>query len=228
MATTGDGGQVEDWDEYWNKRNRGGWLYALVAEFYRRVIIRPNLNRMIRKCFRPNSLLLHAGCGSGQVDTQVCRYASVTALDISSRALELYEAENGSGIPRMQASIFDIPAAEKTFDGIYNLGVMEHFFEPDLVKILQEFRRVLKDDGRLLLFWPPEFGLSVMFFKTLRRTIRLSTGRDVKFHPDEVSRIRSREHVSEILKQGGFQVDTYSFGPRDLWTQSIVVAKKDA
>ena len=62
-------------------------------------------------------------------------------------------------------SIFSVPVPDSSFDGIYNLGVMEHFTEDEIMGILKEFHRVLKSNGKIILFWPPEYGLSVQFLK---------------------------------------------------------------
>jgi hypothetical protein len=85
---------------------------------------------------------------------------------------------------------------------------------------------VLKKDGRIVLFWPPEFGLSVLFFKALTVVFRLFGKGNVKFHPDEITRVRSRAHAYGILEQAGFRVVEYSFGPRDLFTYAVIAAEK--
>lgn len=214
-----------EWDEYWNKKNRGGILYSLVAEFYRKVIIRPNLNHFIRKYFKPGATLLHAGCGSGQVDKDICQDYKIIGMDISKRALEIYKETNTTG-DTLLSSIFSIQMPEKSLDGIYNLGVMEHFTEDQIQLTLLEFKRVLKDNGHIVLFWPPEFGLSVLFFKFMVKATKLLFRKDVKFHPDEISRVQSQSSVTALLKKGGFDVAEYSFGPRDVFTYSIIVGKK--
>ena len=141
-------------------------------------------------------------------------------------ALRLYLRVNKGHCKVLHGSIFDIPRPDGSVEGIYNLGVMEHFTEEEIQKILREFRRVLKKDGRVVLFWPPEFGLSVLFFKALTVVFRLFGKANVKFHPDEITRVRSRAHAYGILEQAGFKVVEYSFGPRDLFTYAVIAAEK--
>lgn len=217
--------EAAEWDAYWRKKNRGGILYSLVAEFYRKVIIRPTLNRFIRKYFPKNATLLHAGCGSGQVDRDICKEYNIIGMDISPKALEIYKETNKTG-DTLLSSIFSIQMPAKSLDGVYNLGVMEHLTEEQIQTTLLEFRRVLKDNGHIVLFWPPEFGLSVLFFKFLVKATKLLTNKDVKFHPDEIARVQSRQSVTDIFHRGGFKVVQYSFGPRDLFTYSIIVGGK--
>lgn len=214
-----------EWDDYWNKKNRGGWLYGIVAEFYRKFIIRPTLNRVLRKNFPSGAQLIHAGCGSGQVDADIAADFKITGVDISPRALELYQESNPRGSVLL-SSIFQIRLPDASVDGVYNLGVMEHLTDEEIQTSLIEFHRILKVGGKVVLFWPPEYGLSVLFFKALRGIIKLVSGKDVKFHPDEISRVQSRGWVTERVQQAGYAVTSYEFGPRDVFTYSIIVGQK--
>lgn len=214
------------WDIYWNKKNRGGLVYALIAEFYRKCIIRPNLNRFIHKYFIPGSTLLHAGCGSGQVDTDLNHDYKLIGLDFSEVALQIYKQTQQGRCETLHSSAFDIQLPDKSVDGVYNLGVLEHFSQEEIQKSLAEFRRILKDKGKLVIFWPPEFGVSVLFFKFLRGSIRLLFRKDVKFHPDEISRLKSKAEAYQIFQAAGFRVVEYSFSLKDVWTYSIIVAEK--
>jgi SAM-dependent methyltransferase len=215
------------WNAYWGeKKSMGGRLYDKIAVFYRRVIIRPALNHYIKENFHQGDPVLHAGCGSGQVDADICEYISITALDISPVALEIYKRENGPGSKTILASIFQIPLSDASMAGIYNLGVMEHFTKEEIQRILQEFRRVLRPGGRFVAFWPPEFGLSVLFLKTLKALLKPLVRKDYKFHPDEICRIQSKQHALDIFQKAGFNVRQYSFGPRDAFTHAVIVAEK--
>jgi ubiquinone/menaquinone biosynthesis C-methylase UbiE len=218
---------TQGWNAYWDKKkSTRGLLYDTVAEFYRRAIIRPALNRSIKANFAKGDTILHAGCGSGQVDADIRSYISIIAMDISPVALEIYKRENGPDSTTLLASIFQIPLPDASMTGIYNLGVMEHFTEEEIQRILQEFRRVLRPGGRFVAFWPPEFGLSVLFLKTLTAVLRPLARKDYKFHPDEICRIRSRQHALDIFRKAGFNVRQYYFGPRDAFTQAVIVAEK--
>jgi len=219
----------QGWDAYWDgqKTRAGGLLYDAVAAFYRKWIIRPSLNRFVKRHFGPGAQVLHAGCGSGQVDADIRHHVSITGLDISVNALRLYKKVNRGHCQALHGSIFRIPLPDGAMDGVYNLGVMEHFTEEEIRRVLREFRRVLKADGRVVVFWPPEFGLSVLFFKGLGWLFRNVLGKkDVKFHPDEITRVRSRGHVTGIFEAEGFEVLEYSFGPRDLFTYAVVAAQR--
>jgi len=216
----------QGWDKYWEV-TKSGWnfVYDIVADLYRKLLIRPSLNRFIKRTFRPGTRLLHAGCGGGEVDIEVRKYADILPLDISPNALSWYRRVNGN-CHVLHGSIFDIPLPDSSLDGVYNLGVMEHFREDEIELILREFRRVLKPEGKILLFWPPEFGMSVRFFKALKFALGLVGKKGVSFHPEEITRVRSRAHVEGLLTKSGFAVSEYYFGPADFFTQVMIVAAK--
>jgi len=219
---------TQGWDVYWRKQEFGhGVLYDTVAAFYRKVIIRPNLNRVVHQYFPYGAHVLHAGCGSGQVDVDIRNQVRITGLDISINALNFYRRTNKDACAVLHGSIFAIPLPPASVDGIYNLGVMEHFTSEEIDRILVDFFRVLRPGGRLIIFWPPEFGLSVIFFKGLKGVLeKVLRRRDVKLHPDEVTRVQSASHAREMFERSGFRVLQYAFGPRDLFTYSVVVAEK--
>jgi len=219
--------QQTEWENYWS-REKKRIVYDIIASFYRDKIIKKALTFFIKKYLPENSKVLHAGCGSGEVDTFIRDYIKITALDFSDNALRLYKRVNGESSTTIKADIKNLPFENGTFDGIYNLGVMEHFEEAEVIFILKEFHRVLKPGGRIILFIPPEFGLSVMFFKTLVFIFRyLFFNKTIKFHPDEICRIKSNKHALSLVEKGGFSCLTFYFGGKDLFTYAIIVAEKN-
>ncbi|MCG3773113.1 MAG: Polyprenol monophosphomannose synthase [Nitrosomonadaceae bacterium] len=226
------GGHVDlqGWDSYWSGKDNKPMLlvYDLIAAFYRKFIIKSALNRFILGNFNANSRLLHAGCGSGQVDRDIGAKIGISALDISPAALSIYKKANKHYRELILGSIFNIPAPVESFDGVYNLGVMEHFSEEEIVKILIEFNRVLKPGGRMVLFWPPEFGLSVMALKLIHFVFNRLLKKNISLHPAEITRVRSRRQIDGYLTQGGFTLRTFSFGASDFFTYAVIVAEKNS
>jgi dolichol-phosphate mannosyltransferase len=218
----------QNWDEYWkDQKSSGGFLYDIIAAFYRKFIIKRTLNYFVHKYFKGSSEVLHAGCGSGQVDTDIRNYINITGLDISVNALNFYKRTNEDRCKVLHGSIFSIPLPDNSVDGIYNLGVMEHFTEAEIYQILKEFHRVLKPKGRMLIFWPPEFGASVIFLKMVKWVLEnIFKKENVKLHPDEITRVQSKKQVCDIFQSSGFHVLNYYFGLRDFCTYSIIAVEK--
>lgn len=219
--------EEKEWDKYWTKKQTSSQkIYRVIASFYRQFIIKRNLNKFINSEFKKGDSLLHAGSGAGQVDLDLHKKFDITALDISAEALKLYKVNNGQARKVLKASIFDIPAKEKSFDGIYNLGVHEHFTGSENAKIFNEFRKILKDDGKIVLFWPPKYGASVMFLNSVHFLLNDILRRKIRLHPDEVSLIDSKRQVENALKDSGFKVTRFSFGASDAFTYCVIVARK--
>jgi len=219
--------EEKEWDRYWTGRKTFSQnIYRKLASFYRRFIIKKALNYFIEKEFKSGAKLLHAGSGTGQVDEDIIKRYDITALDISNEALKLYALNNGNKAKLLRASIFDIPEKSSSFDGIYNLGVMEHFTGSENEKILKEFARILKENGKIVLFWPPKFGFSVIFLNSLHFILNAILGKKIRLHPEEISLIENQNQVKELLKRAGFKLVKFYFGPKDLFTHCVIVAKK--
>lgn len=219
--------EEKEWDRYWTKKKSASQaVYRLIASFYRRFIIKRSLNHFLEKEFKKDSLLLHAGSGSGQVDKDLRKKFDITALDFSAQALKLYKFYNGAQSKTLKASIFEIPVKNGTYDGVYNLGVHEHFTGSENEKILKEFERVLKPDGKIVLFWPPKFSLSVNFLNITHFILNDILKRGMRLHPEEISLIENKKQVESLLKDCGFEMTKFYFGPKDMFTQCVIVAKK--
>ena len=216
-----------EWDEYWAKapktHNRA---YDRIAVFYRKHIIKPYLKRYFSRYMTDKAHLLHAGCGSGQVEEGIIETRTVIGLDISANALSIYRLTHpGSGL--VQGDIMATAFRDKSFDGIYNLGVMEHFSDAEIHRILREFHRILKDDGVIILFWPPRYGATVIILKGIHFFLNTVLRKGVQLHPPEPSLIKSGKQAKSIAGQAGFRLVAYDFGIRDLFTYAVLVLEKD-
>lgn len=218
---------LTSWDAYWTKKTSPlQRVYDRIAAGYRKFLIKPALNHIATQFFPPGSRILHAGCGSGQVDLALTQWLRIIALDLSAPALGLYGQVHGIGSCRVQGDIFHLPLRDQAVDGIYNLGVMEHFTRPQIQKILEEFHRVLRPEGKIVLFWPPTFGTSVLFLQAVHFILNRVLKKSVQLHPPELTQLRGRAHAQHLLVEAGFQMIQYQFSIRDFFTYAIVVASK--
>ncbi len=217
----------QHWDAYWSRpQDASNALYEIIAGIYRRNFIKRNLDRAITATFDPNSTLLHAGCGSGQVDVDIQRTMRITAVDISPDALRLYARNNRRAELVKHASIFALPFEDGSFDGIYNLGVMEHFTSDEISSILTEFRRLLKPTGKVVLFWPHRLASSVLVLRIVHGIFRKVLNSRTTFHPPEISLLEGRKSAEALLRNAGLALSHYQFGSSDLFVQAVVTADK--
>ncbi|MDR3707534.1 MAG: glycosyltransferase [Capsulimonadaceae bacterium] len=217
----------QNWNAYWDtKGNTSRRVYGFIAAIYRNTIIRPQLTRAIRREFKRGANLLHAGCGSGQADMTVTLENRVTAVDISTSALDLYVHFNPAASAVEHADVFHLPFPDGAFDGAYNLGVVEHFTHEEIHGMLLELRRVLKPGGKVVIFWPHYRASSVLVLGLVHRILhRIFGERAPQLHPDEISLTRGRNEAAAILANACFQMDSYTFDFRDLFVQAVVVGK---
>ena len=217
----------QGWDAYWESKSHGSAVaYDALASVYRNVVLKRRLDEVIRQEFSPGASLVHGGCGSGQVDADLHAYANITAVDLSAAALERYRRSNPKVHALVHASIFAMPLPSGAYDGVYNLGVMEHFTGPELELIFGEFRRVLKPNGKIVLFWPHKYATSVAVLSSAHWFLRRLSEENVRLHPAEVSLVSGPEGARAILGANGFRLISYQFGAGDLFVQAVVVAER--
>jgi SAM-dependent methyltransferase len=181
----------------------------------------------MKKYLKKNNKVLHAGCGGGEIDMDLQNYFEITALDFSQNALRKYRKRHKDKCTIVRGDMRSLKFNSSSFDAVYNSGVLEHFYKDDIGKILKGFHKVLKQDGTLIIFWPPEFGISVLFFKILVFICRnLLNIKNIEFHPVEVSRLKSKDEARKIFNDYRFRVVECSYGLRDLFTNIAIVAKK--
>jgi len=216
-----------EWDSYWKRKpSLTGLLYEVAAAIYRQAVIRPNLERALGREFPRGARLLHAGCGSGQVDERLHGEFQITAADISAEALSLYSRNNPGARRLDHADIFALPYADDEFDGIYNLGVVEHFPSEEIVRMLREFRRTLKPGGKVVIFWPHRSAPSVLFLGAVHFCLRWIFRSRTQLHPPEVSLLTGKRGAREVLEEAGFECAGYQYGFHDGFIQAVVVGEK--
>lgn len=217
----------QGWDSYWdNKESTSGRAYDVIATAYRQAVIRRQLERFILSNFPSGAHLLHAGCGSGQVDERLHDRVRITAVDISPSAVRLYRKNNPSALIVRHADILDLPFPPASFDGAYNLGVFEHFTSEEIVRVLRQLNRVLRPGGKVVVFWPHARATSVAVLKTAHWLLNDVAGRQTQLHPPEISLLKSKEWAARFLKDAGFKMISYEFGPRDFFVQAVIIAEK--
>lgn len=216
----------EGWDAYWEKNARGSRrLYSAIASVYRRIFICTRLAYWLRRTFPAGARLLHAGCGSGEVDALVGKRFRITALDISPGALERYQGNNPHAEGFIHADLMNLPDLAGAFDGAYHLGVLEHFVPDDIQQILVNLRTAIRPGGRMVIFWPLASAPSVKVLGAWHRLLNKGGRSSVELHPPEVSLISSRAQAEDIIQSGGWRVASYSVSISDLFIQAVIVCE---
>ena len=214
------------WDAYWDNSPRGARrLYAVIASVYRRIFICPRLAWWLSRAYPERSPLLHAGCGSGEVDTLINKRYQITGLDISEKALDRYRKNNPHAAATLHADLMQMSRIGRHYDGVYSLGVLEHFTPEDIRHILNGMKTVMRPGGRMIAFWPLADAISVKILGLCHRALNRRGRPVVELHPPELTLLRSREHAEELIQSAGWRLLSYSVSPFDLYIQAVLVCE---
>jgi len=216
----------EGWDAYWAVNAQGSRrLYAAIASIYRKFFICPRLAYWLRRTFPRGARLLHAGCGSGEVDALVASYFRITGLDISPMALDRYLKNNRHAEGVLHADLMNLSGLRGGYDGVYSLGVLEHFTPSEITRILDNLRLVLRPGGKMVAFWPLESAISVKLLGLWHRLLKKCSKQHFQLHPAEITLIKSREQVDSIIRGAGWRMESYSISPFDLFIQAVLICE---
>ncbi len=154
--------------------------------------------------FRKAGRLLDVGCGVGVfLGVAKSRGWDVTGVDVSEYASGY--ARDRLGLDARTGHLDEVGLPEKSFDVITLWDVFEHF--PDPVRQLGEVRRLLKDDGIILLDTPNERGL----LRELSRWIYKASGGTVQYPAKKLHHVYhlfyySPETLKRMLEKAGFEI----------------------
>ena len=168
----------------------------------RRQIIQSLVEKISTTLNNSNPRLLDVGCGTGANLKMLAEHGRAEGVDISTQAVDFCR-ERGLDSVKLGA-VEQLPYENGSFDLVTALDVVEHL--DDDVHGLQEMRRVLRRDGRLLLFVP-----AFMFLWGVQ---------------DDVSNHRRRYTLPRLLRAveaAGFSVEWASYANISFFLPVLVV-----
>jgi SAM-dependent methyltransferase len=160
----------------------------------RRQIIRSFLQRIVRELRAATGSeplhMLDVGCGTGANLEMLAEFGNAEGVDVSSEALSFCQ---GRGLRQVKLGAAEaLPYEDSSFDLVTGLDVVEHL-DDDLAG-LREMHRVLRSDGRALLFVP-----AFMFLWGVQ---------------DDISNHRRRYTLSElkqVVTKAGFEIERATY-----------------
>ena len=166
-------------------------------------ITRYILNRWVHI---PTPRILDAGCGTGAaMTTYLAEYGKVTGVDVYPQALEFCRKRNAPRLAR--ASILNLPFAPASFDMVTSFDVLYERAVSSENTAMNEFFRVLRTGGYILLRLPAYNWLRGQHDKRVHTNHRYTKGL-----------------VKELLEQSGFVVEHLSYANTFLFP--LAVAKR--
>ena len=215
----------EIWERYWaEKKGLRNLILENIFSLYRKSLIATQVCIYVERYFPQKGICLELGSGTSEASVKISKRNRILgAVDFSSHALSIARKISIMDF-YIQADIFKLPLKDESIDGIWNVGVMEHFTEVELIQILKEFIRVLKNDRFCILFWPWTLAPSHIIFGTYERILRKMRIYKQIF-PDAPSMFKRKEYVKKLMKKAGF-ADVRFHPPLFDFTHWVVVGHK--
>lgn len=215
------------WSEHWSE-DRQQSISQRFFSFYRKAVFARTVRYFTSRYFPAHGIFVEAGSGTAETSMRIDKCGGarkLVATDIVQPVLKQCHPVMDS---RVCGDIFNMPYADDSVDGIWNVGVMEHFTHEQIDKIMTEFHRVLKPGSRIILLWPGADSLPQKMLKVVEFIIN-SGGKkkNFSFHPPEISQLKSRREGSEVMQRNGFRSIYIDYGWRSLMAFKTVVAVKD-
>jgi SAM-dependent methyltransferase len=213
------------WDSYWKKDKKT--TFGFFASLFRNLFLAPTLARYFEKYMPDDGIFAECGSGTSESSSRIKKKKEYfIAVDFSKKAL--FYAKKQKIIDKVIcANIKKLPFKNEYLDGIWNLGVMEHFKKNEIVIILNEFNRVLRKNGRIILFWPHYYGsvaIMTRFFEFIFQ--RILKKKDFKIFPDMPSQLKNKKEAKEYLKNAGFKTIKVDFPIRGFLSDFVVIGEK--
>jgi ubiquinone/menaquinone biosynthesis C-methylase UbiE len=215
------------WSEHWSA-DRQRSISQQFFSFYRKAVFARTVRYFTSHYFPPQGIFVEAGSGTAETSMRIDKHGGsrkLVATDIVQPVLKQCHPVMDQ---RVCGDIFNMPYADNSVDGIWNVGVMEHFTHEQIDAILAEFHRVLKPGHRIILLWPGSDSLPQKMLRVVELLINRGGGeKNFRFHPPEISQLRSRKQGREVLQRNGFRSIHIDYGWRSLMAFKTLVAVKD-
>ena len=221
--------ELEAWSRHWAPEAQSTVSQRFFS-WYRKAVFARSVAYFVRKHFADSGLFVEAGSGTSESSIRIDKRGGSRVL----AAVDIVPDVLGRCAPimdlRLGGDIFRLPFRSGAIDGIWNVGVMEHFTHDLIDRILGEFHRVLAPGGVVILLWPANNSLPQKLLRAIEAVVNARRGSKPRFqfHPDEISKLRSNREGREVLTRNGFAPIEVEWGLRSLMAFKTVVGRKTA
>lgn len=172
-----------------NEVEKGHWWFVGRRQIIRS-FLKPIMLTLIGGAGQEGVKILDVGCGTGANLEMLSEFGAAEGVDVSAEALDFCRARGLENVKQGEAE--RLPYEDNAFDLVTGLDVVEHL-DNDLAG-LKEMRRVLRRNGRALLFVP-----AFMFLWGVQ---------------DDISNHRRRytlDDLKKVVRQAGFEVERATY-----------------
>ena len=181
-------------EEVWGKRITRAWADQFPIAPYRKLLLSHQAPK--------GSRALEVGSGPAHDSLPLAeRGFRVWGVDWSRAGLaagrQLYRDE-GQALTPVCSDIRALPFEDGSFDFVWNAGVLEHFVDEDVLRIVTEMRRVTRPGGRVLAVVPNRFYFWYQAHLAMKRLFR-------RRHQYEFERAFDAGYLAGQFRRAGFR-----------------------
>lgn len=153
--------QEESQVDVWFEHSKGIRVEDIVRQYHNPQLFQREFSELLTRLCNENhyQTSLEAGCESG-ITSMLLEISSRSFLDLNPDILSKVEmACSQISVPGefFHQDIMAMSLKDKSFDLVFNSGVIEHFVEEDRVKMLSECARVMSDNGTMVIAIPNHY-----------------------------------------------------------------------
>lgn len=215
-----------DWSAHWSEEHQGGLAQKFFG-WYRKAVFARTVRHFTDRYFAPSGVFVEAGSGTAETSVRMDTRGgarALVALDIVFPVLTHCDPVMDA---RVCADNFRLPFQDNSLDGIWNLGVMEHFTHAQIDEMMREFHRTLKPGARLILFWPARNSIPQKILGAVAWLANLKKReKQFRFHPEEISQLQSNGQARDVMGRNGFAPVTVDWGLASGMAFKSVVGEK--
>lgn len=221
----GEREEVVAWTEHWSEDNQKNPAQRFFS-VYRKIVFARTVSYFAERYFPVQGIFVEAGSGTAETSMRINKHNGGRKLIAVDIILPVLARCHPNMDARMCGDIFQLPFRDNSIDGIWNVGVMEHFTRPQIDHITGEFFRILKPGGCLIMLVPGADSVPQRLLRLTERVINSHRTEPFRFHPDEISKIQSRVQAESILTAAGLTVLEIEYGFRSLLAFKTLVGRK--
>jgi SAM-dependent methyltransferase len=157
-------------------------------------------------------VILDIGCGRGELLSACDKKGAIAiGIDYSPAAVKISRGDKDAHVAVIQASATALPFRDGIFDKIIMLDIVEHLAPDDLLKCLQDARRLLKHGGHILIHTPNQWGdyVSALYYKVgskLRRPKEVTKNNLIVHNYDSLHvNVLSPISLRKVIRRAGFR-----------------------
>ena len=192
----------KNWDNFWESNTD--------SRFTKKSWSKTRMMKLLDKLIKKDMNVLDAGSGSGFFSNYfISKGCNVYSLDYLEDALEITRRlTKNKSREYLKEDLLDPELGSKyskKFDIIFSDGLFEHFKEADQKKIIENFKKIKKDDGIIATFVPNKYS----WWEVIRPVFMPG----IKEDPFTMKRLLKLHNGMDVMRKGGLNVLPIVFSP---------------